>query len=55
MEKKIVKKLVLSKETVRGLEAAELREVAGGFSANTAPTCLLACASNGAACASAYC
>jgi len=32
MKKKTTKKLVLAKETVRDLEKAELRNVAGGYS-----------------------
>ena len=37
--KKQVKKLVLSKETVRSLATFDLREVAGGITSRTCPSC----------------
>ena len=53
MKKKITKKLALSKETLRNLEAADLKNVAGGFTHSCRLTC--ECVSVIAQCAPTRC
>lgn len=45
-----IKKLVLSKETLRELTAPELRGVAGGVPRDTGPTCGATCGISGRRC-----